>query len=59
MCPEVGVKVSTKVDPDFVRSNDNMEIVGSACKIESELGWKREYKFSQTIKGMVKSMSEP
>lgn len=53
---EVGVKVTTKTNLDFVRPNDNMEIVGSAYKLESELGWKREYKFDRTISDMVKFM---
>lgn len=49
----VGVRVSTKVNADYVRPSDNMEIVGSAYKIESELGWKRDYSFDQTIRDMV------
>lgn len=53
---EVGVKVRTRTNPDFVRPSDNMEIVGSSYKIESELGWKREYKFARTIKDMVECM---
>ena len=51
---EAGVTVSTKTNPAFVRPSDNMENVGSAYKIESELGWKREDAFRQTIRDMVK-----
>lgn len=54
---EVGVSVITRVNPDLVRPSDNMEIVGSAYKLESELGWKREFEFSQTIKDMVEYRS--
>lgn len=52
---EAGVKVSTRTNPDLVRPSDNMEIVGSAYKIESELGWKRKYTFRQTIRDMINS----
>lgn len=55
---EVGVKVAVRIDPDYVRPSENMEIVGSAYKIESELGWKREYEFGQTIKDMIVAISE-
>ncbi len=51
---EVGVKVSTKVNPEFVRPDDNKEIVGSADKIENELGWKPEIDIRDTIKDMIK-----
>lgn len=50
---EVGVKVSTRVNPEFVRPNDNKEIVGSCYKIQSELGWKREWKLKDTIHDMI------
>lgn len=53
---EVGVKIRTKINPDFIRPNDSKEIVGSAYKIESEIGWKREYEFNKTIEDMVKYM---
>lgn len=54
---EVGVKVTTKINPDYVRPSDNMEIVGSAYKLESELSWERMYDFKQTIEDMVKHMA--
>ncbi|MCR5405053.1 MAG: GDP-mannose 4,6-dehydratase [Butyrivibrio sp.] len=53
---EAGVRVVTRTNPEFVRPSDNMEIVGSAYKLESELGWKREYKFDRTIRDMVAYM---
>ncbi len=56
---EVGVNVSIKINPEFVRPNDNKEIVGSAYKLESELGWKREYKFKDTIVDMIKYIENP
>ena len=50
---EVGVKVSTVTNPEFVRPNDNKEIVGSAYKIETELGWRVTREFRDTIRDMI------
>ncbi len=50
---EVGVKVTTRVNPEFVRPDDNKEIVGSAYKIESELGWKPERDIKDTLHDMI------
>ena len=50
---EVGVEVKTKTNPDFVRPNDNKEMVGTPYKIETELGWKRKWEFRNTIKDMI------
>ena len=54
---EVGVKISTRTNSKFIRPNDNMEIVGSPYKIETELGWKRRFDLAWTIKDMVESMN--
>ena len=51
---EVGIKVSTRVNPGFVRPNDNPEIVGTPYKIETELGWQRKWEFKDTIKDIIK-----
>ena len=53
---EIGVKVTTRVNPDFVRPKENLEMVGSAYKLESELGWKREFEFRQTIADMIAAL---
>ena len=50
---DVGVKVRTKVNPDYVRPDDNREIVGSSYKIEAELGWKAERDIKDTLHDMV------
>ena len=50
---KVGVKVTTRVNPEFVRPDDNKEIVGSSYKIESELGWKPEINISDTLQDMI------
>lgn len=50
---EIGIKVKTVINPDFVRPDDNMEIVGSPYKLESGFKWKPEIDFKTTIKDMV------
>lgn len=51
----IGVKAVTVTNPDFVRPNDNMEIVGSPYKIETELGWKPEIELKDTLIDMIKT----
>lgn len=53
----VGVKVSTKVNPEYVRPNDNRVVVGSHEKITEELGWQPCVKWEQTLRDMVEEMS--
>lgn len=55
---EVGVKISTKINLDLLRPNDNMEIVGSGYKMESEFGWTRKFELRETIRDMISFMSE-
>lgn len=55
---EVGIKVSTTINPEYIRRNDNKAIVGSAYKIMDELGWKPQIPFQRTIQDMIKSYSE-
>ena len=50
---DVGVKVTTKVNPEFVRPDDNREIVGSSYKIETELGWTAERDIKETLHDMI------
>lgn len=52
----VGVKISTKVNPEFVRPNDNRVVVGSHDKITRELGWEPEIPLSMTLKNMIQEM---
>lgn len=50
---QVGVKVTTRVNSDFVRPDDNKEIVGSAYKLESELGWMPSIDIKDTLNNMI------
>ncbi len=55
---EIGIEITAKVNPEFVRPDDNREIVGTAYKIESELGWKPEIDIQQTLLDMIKERIE-
>lgn len=55
---QVGVAVDTKINPDYIRPNDNPVIVGSPYKIESEIGWYPDIPMSTTIADMIKYMEE-
>lgn len=50
---EIGVEVETIVNPEYIRPNDNMEIVGSHYKIETELGWKPKIPLRTTLRDMI------
>jgi GDP-4-dehydro-6-deoxy-D-mannose reductase len=50
---EIGVKVSTVTNPDFVRPDDNMEIVGSPYKLETAFDWYPSIDFRTTIRDMI------
>lgn len=53
-----GIKVQTKVNPDFVRPSDNRAVVGSFDKIFQELGWKPVIPWEKTLSDMIATMSE-
>ena len=52
----VGVSVTNTVNPEFVRPDDNREIVGSNDKIHSHIGWLPQIPLRQTITDMVEYM---
>jgi GDP-4-dehydro-6-deoxy-D-mannose reductase len=54
----VGVSVTGKVNPAFVRPGDNQAVVGSAAKIEAELGWTPQIPLEETLKDMVECMRQ-
>lgn len=47
-----GVIIRTKVNPEYVRPMDNKVIIGSALKLERELGWKPVIPIEETLKDM-------
>ena len=54
----VKVEISTKVNPEFVRPNDNRVVVGSHDKLTKELGWKPQIAWETTLRDMVKEMDK-
>lgn len=54
----VGVEVTSKVNPEFVRPNDNRVVIGSHDKLTDELGWQPQIKWEQTLHDMVDEMRQ-
>ena len=52
----VGVSVTTRVNPDFVRPGDNQVVIGSAEKIRQDIGWTAEIPLRQTLTDMIRYM---
>ena len=52
----VGVSVTTRVNPDFVRPGDNHVVIGSAEKIRQDIGWTAEIPLRQTLMDMIGHM---
>lgn len=52
----VGVSVTTRVHPDFVRPGDNQVVIGSAEKIRQDIGWTAEIPLRQTLMDMIGHM---
>ena len=50
-----GVKIATKVNPEYVRPQDCLEIVGTYYKMQSEFGWEPEISMETTIEDMLSS----
>ena len=50
---EVGVAVTSKINPEYIRPKDSKETVGTYYKMEAEFGWKPEIELRQTIHDMV------
>ncbi|MBD5503053.1 MAG: NAD-dependent epimerase/dehydratase family protein [Lachnospiraceae bacterium] len=53
-----GVTIRTKVNPEYVRPMDNKVVIGSALKLERELGWKPVIPIEKTLKDMCMIMAE-
>lgn len=52
----VGVSVTTRANPDFVRPGDNQVVIGSAEKIRQDIGWTAEIPLRQTLMDMIGPM---
>lgn len=49
-----GVKVTTRVNSDFIRPSDNAVIIGSNAKINSEIGWKPKISIRKSLEDIFK-----
>lgn len=52
------VKVRAKVNPAFVRPDDNRIVIGSPEKIERELGWKARIPLKKTLEDMIMTLGK-
>ncbi len=52
----VGVDITGKVNPEFVRPDDNRQIIGCADKIKNDIGWEAKIPLRQTLSDMVEIM---
>lgn len=50
---EMGVKISARINQNFVRPKDNLEIIGSNYKIWAEVGWKPTISLKDTLRDMI------
>lgn len=53
-----GVGVDLEVDPSLLRPNELMTIVGSAEKLQKDLGWSPRYDFRASLTDMVEYWNE-
>ncbi|MCR5097689.1 MAG: GDP-mannose 4,6-dehydratase [Lachnospiraceae bacterium] len=53
MADILGVTVEGRVNPDFVRPDDNRVVIGSYDKIYNHVGWSPEISLRQTISDMI------
>jgi GDP-4-dehydro-6-deoxy-D-mannose reductase len=48
-------KISTEVDPAFIRPNDQMDLYGSYARLHQETGWEPTIPIDQTIQDFIKA----
>lgn len=51
-------EIETKVNPEYIRPNDNKAIIGTYAKIKCELGWTPQISFEKTITDMIQNIYE-
>ena len=54
----VDVDIIGKVNPEYVRPDDNRQIIGCADKIKSDIGWEAEIPLRQTLTDMIEIMKQ-
>jgi len=48
------VQITSRINPQLVRPNDNKVMIGTSYKIFDELGWVPDISLEQTISDMIK-----
>ncbi len=52
----IGVDIIGKVNPEYVRPDDNRQIIGSVDKIKRDIGWEAKISLRQTLTDMIETM---
>jgi GDP-4-dehydro-6-deoxy-D-mannose reductase len=52
------IKIAIETNPDLIRPNDNMKIVGSYQKIKNEFGWVPEIPLDKSLSDMIRYWQE-
>lgn len=52
----IGVDIIGKVNPEYVRPDDNRQIIGSVDKIKRDIGWEAKIPLRQTLTDMIETM---
>ena len=52
---QFGVEITTKVNPDYVRPNDNRVMIGENFKIKHDLGWIPKIPLEKTLMDMIEA----
>lgn len=53
----VGVNIEGKINPEYVRPDDNRIIIGCADKIKKDINWQAEIPIRQTLSDMIDIMN--
>ena len=57
MAAILDVSITGRVNPDFVRPDDNRIVIGSYDKIKAHVGWSPEIPLKKTIEDMLLAMN--
>jgi GDP-4-dehydro-6-deoxy-D-mannose reductase len=50
----LGIKITTSVNPQLIRPNENKKVIGSYQKIKKELGWQPEIEIEESLKDIIR-----
>ena len=58
LCDILSFKITTIINPDYLRPNDNPIVIGDNSKIKNEIKWSPKYTIRQTLEDMVLSTQQ-